>query len=39
MTFDYSRERGVVYNTKRIGSKTDPCGTLQNTVTGTDVCE
>ena len=32
-------ERGVVYNTKRIGPKTDPCGTPQDTDTGTDVCE
>ena len=39
MTFDDSRERCSVYNTKRIGPKTDPCGTPQDTDTGTDVCE
>ena len=40
MTFDDSRERerGVVYNTKRIGPKTDPCGTPQDTDAGTDIC-
>ena len=30
-------ERGVVYGTKRIGPKTDPCGTPQDTDAGTDV--
>ena len=39
MTFDDSRERGVVYRTKRIGPKPDPCGTPQDTDAGTDVCE
>ena len=39
MAFDDSRERGVVYRTKKIGPKTDPCGTPQDTDAGTDVCE
>ena len=30
-------ERGVVYNTNRIGPKTDHCGTPQDTDAGTDV--
>ena len=38
MTFDDSSER-VVYRTKRIGPKTDPCGPPQDTDAGTDVCE